>query len=149
MERKISSVGNKKKFICSKSIKENIRMTVKVNCDEVFCNHRCMMKAIREKKAKVVIVATKTPPSQKSEIEHCAKVAKCHVIYYGGSFIECANSVGKVFLFSTVAISTQKDATIIRSLSEKLVAGIALFLDGKDVTNQIGCQNPLPNTSKI
>ncbi|XP_002021883.2 60S ribosomal protein L30 [Drosophila persimilis] len=135
MEKEISSVGNKKKFICNKSIQENIRMTVKVNCDEVFCSHSCMMKAIREQKAKVVIVATKTPPSQKAEIEHYAKVAKCQIIYYGGRFIECANSCGKVFLFCTVAISTQKDAAIIRSLSEKLVAGIALFLDGKDVTN--------------
>ncbi|XP_022214597.2 60S ribosomal protein L30-like [Drosophila obscura] len=125
------TIGNKKKFECINSVRLNIRMTVKVNCSEVFCSHRRMMRSIREHRAKVVIVATKVSSKKKAEIDHYAKIAKIPVVCYAGPWIECTNGWGKVFHLPIVALITPKDAGIIRSLAEKLVAGIALFLDGR------------------
>ncbi|XP_034139052.1 uncharacterized protein LOC117590500 [Drosophila guanche] len=126
-------IGNRKKSGSGNLVRDNIRISVKVNCSEVFRSYKNLMYSIRKHHSKVVIVTRQTSKQKKSEIYHYAEKAKIPVIKYPRPYIECSNACGKVFRLPIVALTTPHDANNIRRLGNKLMSGIALFLDGRDL----------------
>ncbi|BFG00935.1 uncharacterized protein DMAD_00819 [Drosophila madeirensis] len=132
-EIKKKPIGNRKNSESCKLVRDNIRISVKVNCSEVFRSYKNLIWTIRKHNSKVVVVTRTTPKQKKAEIYHYAERAKIPVIMYPRPYIECSNACGKVCRLPIVALTTPKDANNIRRLGNKLMSGIALFLDGRDL----------------
>ncbi|XP_034654629.1 uncharacterized protein LOC117892481 [Drosophila subobscura] len=132
-EIKKKPIGNRKNSESCNLVRDNIRISVKVNCSEVFRSYNNLMWSIREHHSKVVVVTCTTPKQKQAEIYQYAERAKIPVIKYPRPYIECSNACGKVFRLPIVALTTPQDANNIRRLGNKLTSGIALFLDGRDL----------------
>ena len=74
------------------------------------------LKVLRSGKAKLVILASNTPPLRKSEIEYYALLSKTLVEHYKGDNIALGTACGKYFRVCTMAITDPGDSDIIRSV---------------------------------
>ncbi|KAI9176167.1 60S ribosomal protein L30 [Blastocladiella emersonii ATCC 22665] len=71
------------------------------------------LKAIRNGKAKLVILSANCPPLRKSEIEYYAMLSKTFVHHYSGNNIELGTACGKLFRVGVLAITDAGDSDII------------------------------------
>ncbi len=78
--------------------------------------YKSSLKALRSGKAKLVLLASNTPPLRKSEIEYYALLSKTLVEHYKGDNIALGTACGKYFRVCTLAITDAGDSDIIRSL---------------------------------
>ena len=80
--------------------------------------YKTTLKTLRTGKAKLVIMASNTPPLRKSEIEYYALLSKTLVEHYKGDNIALGTACGKYFRVCTLAITDPGDSDIVRSVSE-------------------------------
>eukprot|EP01083_Nonionella_stella_P107954 313320_1 len=73
------------------------------------------VKALRNTKAKLVIISSNCPPLRKSEIEYYAMLAKCTVHHYAGTNSDLGTACGKFFRVSMISVTDQGDSDILSS----------------------------------
>ena len=83
---------------------------------QTVLGYKMTLKALRSGKAKLVILASNTPPLRKSEIEYYALLSKTLVEHYKGDNIALGTACGKYFRVCTMAITDPGDSDIIRSV---------------------------------
>lgn len=94
----------------------NSRLALVIKSGKCVMGNKQTLKALREGKAKLVILANNTPPLKKSEIEYYAMLAKTGVHHYSGSNIDLGTACGKYFRVSTLCILDPGDSDIIKSV---------------------------------
>jgi large subunit ribosomal protein L30e len=81
--------------------------------------YRSTLKTIRSGKAKLIVLASNTPPLRKSEIEYYALLSKTLVEHYKGDNIALGTACGKYFRVCTLSITDAGDSDIIRSIQDE------------------------------
>lgn len=74
------------------------------------------MKALRDGKAYIVILANNIPTLQKSEIEYYAMMSKSTVHYYNGNNNDLGTACGRFFPVSVLSITDPGDSDIVSTL---------------------------------
>ncbi|VDK40595.1 unnamed protein product [Cylicostephanus goldi] len=105
-------------FIQVKKNAENIntRLSMVMKTGKYVLGYKQTLKALRNGKAKLVIIANNTPPLRKSEIEYYAMLAKTGVHHYNGNNIELGTACGKLYHVCTLSVTDAGDSDIIRSM---------------------------------
>ncbi|XP_054707440.1 60S ribosomal protein L30-like [Uloborus diversus] len=107
-------VAQKKQKKAMESI--NSRLALVMKSGKYVLGNKQTLKALRQGKAKLVIIANNTPPLKKSEIEYYAMLAKTGVHHYSGSNIELGTACGKYFRVCALSITDPGDSDIIRTM---------------------------------
>ncbi|XP_042903058.1 large ribosomal subunit protein eL30 [Parasteatoda tepidariorum] len=94
----------------------NSRLALVMKSGKYVLGNKQTLKALRQGKAKLVIIANNTPPLRKSEIEYYAMLAKTGVHHYSGSNIELGTACGKYFRVCALSITDPGDSDIIRTM---------------------------------
>jgi len=77
--------------------------------------YKSTVKALRQGKAKLIIISSNCPPLRKSEIEYYAMLARTGVHHYSGNNIDLGTACGKYFRCSVLAVTDPGDSDIIRT----------------------------------
>ncbi|XP_072753471.1 large ribosomal subunit protein eL30 isoform X2 [Anoplolepis gracilipes] len=85
-------VAQKKQKKAQESI--NTRLALVMKSGKYVLGYKQTLKSLRQGKAKLVIIASNTPPLRKSEIEYYAMLAKTGVHHYTGNNIELGTACG-------------------------------------------------------
>nr|ACH48212.1 60S ribosomal protein L30 [Cyriopagopus schmidti] len=107
-------VAQKKQKKAMESI--NSRLALVMKSGKYVLGNKQTLKALRQGKAKLVIIANNTPPLRKSEVEYYAMLAKTGVHHYSGNNIELGTACGKYFRVCALSITDPGDSDIIRSM---------------------------------
>nr|AQS22801.1 60S ribosomal protein l30 [Pseudodiaptomus poplesia] len=94
----------------------NSRLALVMKSGKYCLGYRQTLKTLRNGKAKLVIIASNTPPLRKSEIEYYAMLAKTGVHHYTGDNNELGTACGKYFRVCTLSITDPGDSDIIRTM---------------------------------
>ncbi len=106
-----AQVGKKTKKAVE-SINSKIQLVMKSG--KTALGYKTTIKALRANKAKMVLIASNTPPLRKSEVEYYAMLAKCVVHHYAGNNSELGTACGKFYRVSMVSITDSGDSDILR-----------------------------------
>lgn len=98
-------------------ISNDIRLAVDSGVTAVGA--RSVLRSIKGDKAKLIIVASKSEPEGRSDIEHLAKVAGISVIEYGGTPVDLGTLCGKPFSVSMLSIIEAGNSKILDALDVK------------------------------
>ncbi|EGI64597.1 60S ribosomal protein L30 [Acromyrmex echinatior] len=103
---------------CAKKAQESIntRLALVMKSGKYVLGYKQTLKSLRQGKAKLVIIASNTPPLRKSEIEYYAMLAKTGVHHYTGNNIELGTACGKYFRVCTLSITDPGNSDIIKSM---------------------------------
>merc|ERR1712141_694349 len=96
----------------------NSRLALVMKSGKFQLGYKKTLETLRMGKAKLVIIASNTPPLRKSEIEYYAMLAKTGVHHYSGNNIELGTACGKYFRVTTLSITDPGDSDIIRSMPQ-------------------------------
>ena len=94
------------------SINSKIQLVMKSG--KTALGYKTSIKALRSNKAKMVLIASNTPPLRKSEVEYYALLAKCNVHHYAGNNSELGTACGKFYRVSMVTVIDSGDSDILR-----------------------------------
>ena len=94
----------------------NARLQLVMKSGKCDLGYKKTIKSLRMGKAKLVIIASNTPPLRRSEIEYYAMLAKTGVHHYNGNNIDLGTACGKYFRVGVLAITDPGDSDIIRSM---------------------------------
>merc|ERR1712038_894529 len=94
----------------------NSRMGLVMKSGKVTLGYRKTLETLRQGKAKLIIIASNTPPLRRSEVEYYAMLAKTGVHHYTGNNVELGTACGKYFRVCTLSITDPGDSDIIRSM---------------------------------
>lgn len=94
------------------SINSKIQLVMKSG--KTALGYKTTIKALRNNKAKMVMIASNTPPLRKSEVEYYAMLAKCVVHHYAGNNSELGTACGKFYRVSMVSVIDSGDSDILR-----------------------------------
>ena len=94
------------------SINSKIQLVMKSG--KTALGYKTSIKALRSNKAKMVLIASNTPPLRKSEVEYYALLAKCNVHHYAGNNSELGTACGKFYRVSMVTVIDFGDSDILR-----------------------------------
>lgn len=78
--------------------------------------YKSTVKAMRNGKAKLVVIAGNTPVLRKSELEYYAMLSKTQVYYFQGGNNELGTVCGKLFRVGTMTILDVGDSDILTAL---------------------------------
>merc|ERR1711899_369897 len=94
----------------------NSRLALVMKSGKVTLGYRKTLETLRQGKAKLIIIASNTPPLRRSEVEYYAMLAKTGVHHYTGDNVELGTACGKYFRVCTLSITDPGDSDIIRSM---------------------------------
>ncbi|VDL19997.1 unnamed protein product [Hymenolepis diminuta] len=94
----------------------NSRLALVFKSGKAAIGYRHTLRTLRRGGAKLIIIATNTPPLRKAEIEYYAMLSKTGVHHYNGTNHDLGTACGKYFRVSTLAIEDPGDSDIIRSM---------------------------------
>jgi large subunit ribosomal protein L30e len=97
----------------------NSKLALVMKSGKYTLGYRSTLKTIRSGKAKLIVLASNTPPLRKSEIEYYALLSKTLVEHYKGDNIALGTACGKYFRVCTLSITDPGDSDIIRSIQEE------------------------------
>ncbi|KAK9468591.1 50S ribosomal protein L30e-like protein [Lipomyces arxii] len=102
----------------SKKAQESInsRLALVVKSGKYTLGYKSTLKAIRNGKAKLVILAGNTPPLRTSELEYYAMLAKINVHHFQGGNNELGTAVGRLFRVGVLAVIDGGDSDILTTL---------------------------------
>ena len=113
-EQTCKMVASKKQKKAMESI--NSRLALVMKSGKYTLGLKSSLKSLRSGKAKLIILASNTPPLRKSEIEYYAMLAKTGVHHYSGNNIELGTACGKYFRVGCLSITDPGDSDIIRTM---------------------------------
>lgn len=94
----------------------NAKLGLVVKSGKYSLGYKSTVKAMRNGKAKLVIVSGNTPVLRKSELEYYAMLSKTQVYYFQGGNNELGTVCGKLFRVGTMAILDAGDSDILSTL---------------------------------
>ncbi|EUB57792.1 60S ribosomal protein L30 [Echinococcus granulosus] len=94
----------------------NSRLALVFKSGKAAIGYRHTLRTLRRGGAKLIIIASNTPPLRKAEIEYYAMLSKTGVHHYNGTNHDLGTACGKYFRVSTLAIEDPGDSDIIRSM---------------------------------
>ncbi|CUT98854.1 ribosomal protein L30 [Echinococcus multilocularis] len=94
----------------------NSRLALVFKSGRAAIGYRHTLRTLRRGGAKLIIIASNTPPLRKAEIEYYAMLSKTGVHHYNGTNHDLGTACGKYFRVSTLAIEDPGDSDIIRSM---------------------------------
>jgi large subunit ribosomal protein L30e len=92
------------------------RLALVVKSGKYTLGWKTTMKAIRQGKAKLILVASNCPPLRKSEIEYYTLLGKTGVIPFSGSNTDLGTACGRFYRVSVMAITDAGDSDILTTL---------------------------------
>ncbi|CAH0490684.1 60S ribosomal protein L30, putative [Phytophthora infestans T30-4] len=107
-------VASKKSKKSSDNI--NSRLQLVMRSGKVALGYKQTLKNLRSGKAKLVIMASNTPPLRKSEVEYYSMLAKTGVHHFSGTNNDLGTACGKYFRVSCMCILDAGDSDILRSM---------------------------------
>lgn len=93
----------------------NSKLQLVMRSGKSALGYKTTVKALRNTKAKLVIISSNCPPLRKSEIEYYAMLAKCTVHHYAGTNSDLGTACGKFFRVSMISVTDQGDSDILSS----------------------------------
>ncbi|GMM51574.1 ribosomal 60S subunit protein L30 [Starmerella bacillaris] len=97
----------------------NAKLGLVIKSGKYTLGYQSTLKALRRGAAKMVIVASNTPPLRKSEIEYYAMLAKSHVYLFNGTNNELGTACGRLFPVGMVTVLDAGDSDILQVLDEE------------------------------
>lgn len=94
----------------------NSRLALVMKSGKYVLGYKQTIKTLRNGKAKLVIIASNTPPLRKSKVEYMSMLAKTGVHHYTGNNNELGTACGKYFSVCTLSITDPGDSDIIRTM---------------------------------
>ncbi|CAK9304937.1 unnamed protein product [Gordionus sp. m RMFG-2023] len=94
----------------------NSRLALVMKSGKCALGYQQTLKALRNGKAKLIIIANNTPQLRKSEAEYYAMLAKTGVHHYSGSNIDLGTACGKYYRVGMLSIIEPGDSDIIKTL---------------------------------
>merc|ERR1712054_132289 len=108
--------GSKKKKAGMESI--NAKLALVMKSGRALLGYKSTLKALRQGKAKLILISSNCPPLRKSEIEYYAMLAKTAVHHYSGNNITLGTACGKMYRTSVLSITDIGDSDIMRTIPE-------------------------------
>eukprot|EP00178_Gracilaria_changii_P015942 TRINITY_DN44839_c0_g1_i1.p2 TRINITY_DN44839_c0_g1~~TRINITY_DN44839_c0_g1_i1.p2 ORF type:complete len:113 (-),score=12.26 TRINITY_DN44839_c0_g1_i1:16-354(-) len=102
----------------SKKNQESVtqRLALVMKSGKTTLGYKSGLKQLRKGKAKLIIVASNTPPLRKSEVEYYAMLAKTPVYHYKGTNTDLGTACGKFFRVSMLSVMDQGDSDILTNM---------------------------------
>jgi len=100
----------------------NTKLALVMKSGKVTLGYKSTLKALRQGKAKLILLASNVPPLRKSEIEYYSLLSKTLVEHYKGDNINLGTACGKFYRVCTMAITDAGDSDIIRAIQESASA---------------------------
>ena len=97
----------------------NSRLALVMKSGKYDLGYKTTLKALRNGKAWLVIIADNCPALRRSEIEYYAMLSKTAVHHYSGNNIDLGTACGKYFRVSCLAITDPGDSDIIASMPKE------------------------------
>ena len=94
----------------------NSRLQLVMRSGKVALGYKQTLKNLRSGKAKLVIMASNTPPLRKSEVEYYSMLAKTGVHHFTGTNNDLGTACGKYFRVSCMCVLDAGDSDILRSM---------------------------------
>ena len=107
-------MSSKKQAKGTESIASRLALVVKSG--KYTLGWKTTMKAIRQGKAKLIIVAGNCPPLRKSEVEYYTLLGKTGVHHYSGNNVDLGTACGRFYRVSVMAITDPGDSDILTTL---------------------------------
>ncbi|KAK9454638.1 50S ribosomal protein L30e-like protein [Dipodascopsis uninucleata] len=95
----------------------NSRLALVIKSGKYSLGYKSTLKAIRNGKAKLVIIAGNTPPLRSSELEYYAMLAKINVHHFQGGNNELGTAAGKLFRVGVLCVIDPGDSDILTTLA--------------------------------
>lgn len=102
----MAPVTNKKKSSTQENINSKLQLVMKSG--KVQLGYSNTLKALRNGKAKLILISANTPPLRKSELEYYAMLSKTSVHHYQGSNVALGTAAGKLFRVGYVLLTWEK-----------------------------------------
>lgn len=96
----------------------NSKLGLVIKSGKYTLGYQSTLKALRRGQAKLVIIASNTPPLRKSEIEYYAMLAKAHVHLFNGTNNDLGTACGRLFAVGLVTVLDAGDSDILQSVEE-------------------------------
>eukprot|EP00640_Fibrocapsa_japonica_P005842 CAMPEP_0113933448 /NCGR_PEP_ID=MMETSP1339-20121228/176_1 /TAXON_ID=94617 /ORGANISM="Fibrocapsa japonica" /LENGTH=113 /DNA_ID=CAMNT_0000934661 /DNA_START=87 /DNA_END=428 /DNA_ORIENTATION=- /assembly_acc=CAM_ASM_000762 len=108
------------KKVSSKKTVENMnsQLQLVMKSGKASLGYKSSIKALRNNKAKLVLVSKNCPPLRRSEIEYYAMLAKVGVHHYAGNNTDLGTACGKYFRVGVLCVTNAGDSEILRSIPE-------------------------------
>lgn len=102
----------------SKKDQENInsRLALVIKSGKYTLGYKSTLKALRQGKAKLVIIAANTPRLRKSELEYYALLSKTTLHHFQGGNNELGTACGKLFRVGVLAVLDAGDSDILTAV---------------------------------
>lgn len=91
-------------------------MSLVIKSGKYTLGYKSTIKALRQGKAKLVIIAGNTPRLRKSELEYYALLSKTTVHHFQGGNNELGTACGKLFRVGVLAIIDAGDSDILTAV---------------------------------
>lgn len=98
-------------------IAKQLKMAVKTGKVSFGCMEA--LKAARSGRAKLIVLASNCPESERSAILHSAKLSELPVYVYAGSSVDLKTVCEKTFLVAAVAIREPGDSEILKVVESR------------------------------
>eukprot|EP01056_Protomagalhaensia_sp_Gyna25_P005441 Protomagalhaensia_sp_Gyna_25__5440@NODE_710_length_2798_cov_491_571584_g552_i0_p3_GENE_NODE_710_length_2798_cov_491_571584_g552_i0NODE_710_length_2798_cov_491_571584_g552_i0_p3_ORF_typecomplete_len108_score22_74Ribosomal_L7Ae/PF01248_26/1_8e20_NODE_710_length_2798_cov_491_571584_g552_i020392362 len=92
------------------------RLQLVMKSGKCALGYKATLKALRSRKAKLVIISANCPSLRRSELEYYAVIAKTGVHEFAGNNTELGTACGRLFRVSCMAVTDPGDSDIIRSV---------------------------------
>lgn len=96
----------------------NSKLGLVIKSGKYTLGYQSTLKALRRGQAKLVIIASNTPPLRKSEIEYYAMLAKAHVHSFNGTNNDLGTACGRLFAVGLVTVLDAGDSDILQTVEE-------------------------------
>lgn len=97
----------------------NQKLALVMKSGKYVLGYKTTLKAIRTGKAKLIILASNTPPLRKSYVEYYSHITGVDVEHYKGDNIALGTACGRYFRVGCIAIIDPGDSDIVESIQEK------------------------------
>lgn len=95
----------------------NQKLALVVKSGKYSLGYKSTVKALRQGKAKLIVIAANTPVLRKSELEYYAMLSKTKVYYFQGGNNELGTAVGKLFRVGVLTVLDAGDSDILTALA--------------------------------
>merc|ERR1712098_274742 len=92
------------------------RLALVMKSGKTILGYQSTLKALRNGKAKLILISGNCPPLRKSEIEYYAMLGKTGVHHFAGDNNTLGTACGKYFRVCTLSITDPGDSDIIRTM---------------------------------
>ncbi|KAM3518527.1 hypothetical protein NHJ13051_008131 [Beauveria bassiana] len=91
----------------------NQRLALVVKSGKISLGYSSTLKALRQGKAKLGLIAANTPPLRKSELEYYAMLSKTALHHFAGTNIDMGTACGRLFRCGVMVVLDPGDSDIL------------------------------------